>query len=255
MANGTQVGDLLFTADGGYATRMVAGEALYAGEVVYMAGTDGKVVKNPVNGTAPLGVVFEDALNNTDVWIVTSGIAKILPKASLTATRGSFCYSSATTAGRVDETTTPPNNRVGTWINTGTGNGVATKAILQCFGQSSNLATFTWSASEQVWPFEKTVGGDVIYCKELDLGALPNATTTTVAHGISSFDAEKLFKVEGIAGDNTYGGPHNLGFQLGWTTTVAASAVQIQFYDSDVLVITGQDLSSCNGKLRIWYWK
>lgn len=254
MANGTQIGDLLFTADGGYATRMVAGEALSAGEVVYMGAADGKVIKNPINGTAPLGVVFEDAVNNADVWVVTSGIAKILPEAGFTATRGYFCYSSDATAGRVDQSSTPPNNRVGTWIANGTGNGVMTKAVLQCFGQPSSLSTFTWSTSEQVWPFEKTVNGDTLYCKQINMGTF-NPSSLSQPHGISSYDVEKMYKIEGWAGNNNYLGTMQVGFQLSWATTVAASAIQLQVLDADVTLQTGQDLTGTDAYVRLWYWK
>jgi hypothetical protein len=51
------------------------------------------------------------------------------------------------------------------------------------------VSTFQWSTSEQVWPFEKASGGATLYCKEVNFGTLPNATTKNVAHGISNFNA------------------------------------------------------------------
>jgi hypothetical protein len=53
---------------------------------------------------------------------------------------------------------------------------------------NSGGGVFEWSTTEQVWPFEKDINGNTLYCKEVDLGALPNSGTKNVAHGITGLD-------------------------------------------------------------------
>lgn len=125
------------TLEGGYAIKLIAGEALYKGEIVYMdiSGVDLKVKKNPIDGDMPIGVVHADAANDAAVWIIVSGVAEVLPDSSVTATRGYVIYSSSTTAGRVEQAATVPAvtqhfREVGHFIATGSGNGALTKAII-----------------------------------------------------------------------------------------------------------------------------
>lgn len=125
-----------FTRWGGVMIQVVAGEALAEGEVVYIkiiSGTDGRVWKNPVSGDMPIGVVYADALVNANVWVVVDGIAYVLPEAAVTAARGNYIYASAATAGRVAQSATVPattNTAVGHFLDTGSGAGVKTRAVL-----------------------------------------------------------------------------------------------------------------------------
>ena len=121
------------TPEGGIASLVVAGEALNAGEVIYIAsagGADGKVYKNPIDGTKPCGIVYEDVDVNGDVWIVVSGVCDVLPESGVTATRGYLLYSSNAEAGRADQSATVVDKGIGLWLDTGTGAGVATRAIV-----------------------------------------------------------------------------------------------------------------------------
>jgi hypothetical protein len=126
------------TPEGGFAVKVVAGEAVALGEVVYSkvsGGADGKVWLNPIDGDMPIGVVYAAAAADADLWVVTSGIASVLPNAADTATRGYVIVSSSTTAGRVDQSATVPSaathfREVGHWIDTGSGAGAATRAIV-----------------------------------------------------------------------------------------------------------------------------
>lgn len=136
---GTKAG---ITAEGGFFVKMTAGEALYRGEVVASiqgaGGADGKVWKCPTSGNEndmPLGVVYADASANAEVWIVTSGIAYVLPTSGVTATRGYVITASTTTAGRVDQAAKVPKaathfKECGHFIDTGSGNGALTRAIV-----------------------------------------------------------------------------------------------------------------------------
>lgn len=129
-----------FTADGGFAVKLTAGENLNAGEVVSLiqGGTNGTVLKTPISGNEndmPMGVVYASALLNAEVIVVVSGIAKVLPTAGVTAARGYILIASTTTAGRADQAATAPAaathfKEIGHWIDTGSGNGVMTRAII-----------------------------------------------------------------------------------------------------------------------------
>lgn len=129
---------IMLTPYGGYAIKAVAGENLYEGEVVYVkitSGADGKVWKAPIDSDMPVGVVYADASANADVYLVVFGIGYVLPTAGVTAARGNVIYVSASTAGRVDQAATLPavanhNREVGHFLDTGTGNGVKTRAII-----------------------------------------------------------------------------------------------------------------------------
>lgn len=135
MPAGTQIGECLLTKDGGYATRFIAEEALSAGEVVMTGTVNGKVKKNAIDNDTPIGVVYESAAQDTDVWIVHAGVGYILPNAADTATRGYIIYSSSTTAGRASQSATLPavslhNREIGHYIETAGSAGVAAKAII-----------------------------------------------------------------------------------------------------------------------------
>ena len=128
------------TPEGGVAVKLVAGEALSAGEVVAVkvsAGADGKVWKVPTTGdelAMPIGVVYASASSDADVWIVTAGVVSVLPESGITATRGYQLFTSDAEAGRVEQTLTPTTpthwQEVGHWLDTGSGNGAATRAVI-----------------------------------------------------------------------------------------------------------------------------
>lgn len=120
-AAGTQINNIVATKDGGIAIHYIAEEALNAGEVVMTGTVAGKVKKNGVDGDMPIGVVYESASQNADVWIVQSGIGYVLPNAADTPTIAYVIYSSSTTAGRVSQSATLPavashNREVGHWL-------------------------------------------------------------------------------------------------------------------------------------------
>lgn len=128
-----------WTPDGGLAIMLVAGEDLARGEAVQITqgagGADGKVFKNAVDGDMPIGVVYADASANDDVAVVVSGIAYVLPNSGDTAVRGYIIYSSGSAAGRVAQATSIPavaahNREIGHLLESGSGAGVAVRAVL-----------------------------------------------------------------------------------------------------------------------------
>lgn len=126
------------TEEGGLAVKVVAGENLVRGEVVYVkstSGADGKVWKNPIDGDMPVGIVYANADADAEVIIITNGIAYVLPNAADTAVRGNVIFSSSTTAGRVDQAASTPAatqhfRECGHWLDTGSGAGTITRAIV-----------------------------------------------------------------------------------------------------------------------------
>jgi len=125
----------MLTAEGGFAVKLVAQEALTAGEVVQAGTADGKVVKNAVNSDMPLGVVYATAAQDADVWVVVAGLASVLPEAANTLAQGDIIYSSNATAGRVDNANSLPsvemhNREIGHCVVDGTGAGAAALCVI-----------------------------------------------------------------------------------------------------------------------------
>jgi hypothetical protein len=52
----------------------------------------------------------------------------------------------------------------------------------------AGVSSFTWSTSEQVWPFEKAADGSTLYCKEIDCGYLGNSGWKSTAHNLGAFE-------------------------------------------------------------------
>lgn len=126
------------TPDGGLAVKLVAGEALTRGEIVYVkiaSGADGKVWKTVYTDNdaiqMPIGFVYASASADAAVWIVTSGIAYALPESGITATRGNVAYVSNAESGRVEQSASTPTTdhwkECGHWLDTGSGNGALTR--------------------------------------------------------------------------------------------------------------------------------
>jgi hypothetical protein len=126
---------LFATPEGGLAVKLVAQEALSAGEVVQAGTTDGKVVKNAINSDMPIGVVYADAAQDADVWVVVAGLCNVLPEAANTLAQGHIIYSSNATAGRVDSAASIPaveshNREIGHCVADGTGAGAAALCVV-----------------------------------------------------------------------------------------------------------------------------
>lgn len=112
-----------------------AGENLSQGETVYVSQSDGKIYKNPIDGTTPLGVIFANVTSGDDAIIVSSGIAYVLPDAADSITRGYIIYSSSSTAGRVDSSTNwagvTANTFIGYALESSSGAGVLTRCVIK----------------------------------------------------------------------------------------------------------------------------
>jgi len=83
---------------------------------------------------------------------------------------------------------------------------------------------FQWSSSEQVWPFEKDDSGNILYCKQIDCGTLPNSGNSNTSHNIPSLNTLKVHKVEGLVFGPTstdYALPLNMTRSDGYNYTVS----------------------------------
>ena len=104
--------------------------------------------------------------------------------------------------------------------------------------------TTKYSTSEkdsgQVW-----TDGSTIYQKTIELGALPNATSTTDAHSISNLD--RIIKIEGMADDGTD--------QIPLPYYHATDGVEVSVDDTNITLVTEDDKSGFTGHITIYYLK
>ena len=69
----------------------------------------------------------------------------------------------------------------------------------------AGVSNFQWSTSEQVYPFETASDGSTLYCKEVDLGLMPNDGAKNVAHNILDLTVAKLYSYQGFITHPTSG--------------------------------------------------
>ena len=97
----------------------------------------------------------------------------------------------------------------------------------------------------------KWVDNKTIYRKTINFGALPNATTKNVAHGVSGLS--QLVKIDAIMNrPGTNGGFYPLPFV---SKSVANDQVEISVNGTNVSIATNIDWSSCTAYVTIWYTK
>lgn len=111
----------------------------------------------------------------------------------------------------------------------------------------SSVSSFTWSTSEQVYPFEKDVNGNTLYCKEVDFGALPNNGLKSVAHGVGSFSSDNLFKA--------YGTSSLSGGTQGEPIPQSYNSVDLYIDTTNINCRTQSDRTSFTAKIRLIYKK
>lgn len=128
--------DTVRTEYGAIASRFTAGEALSAGELAAQStaeSADRTAVKCAAGADNPLGVVWHDAAQGADVWIIPPGfLAKVKFETDLAPERGFHVYSSASEAGRAGGQSSINTNRhwgeIGHCLET-----VAANALALCF--------------------------------------------------------------------------------------------------------------------------
>lgn len=104
----------------------------------------------------------------------------------------------------------------------------------------------TFSTSEaltgDVW-----IDGKPIYVKTISIGAMPNTTTKSVAHGVTTI--ESIVTMYGAATTGTTNVP------LPYAVTTANQAMQINRAGANIDVTTGLDRSGWTGYVTIEYTK
>jgi hypothetical protein len=83
-------GKSMMTPEGGFAVKLInkSGNTVKKGSVVSISTTDAGAFILPSLNTKPVGIVYEDILNNNEGYIVVSGIAQVLIKNNLSVISG-----------------------------------------------------------------------------------------------------------------------------------------------------------------------
>lgn len=88
-------------------------------------------------------------------------------------------------------------------------------------------------STDEINTKQRWIDGKPIYRKVVDLGTLPNNTTATVAHGISSFDTMLPFRGRAYNGSRTINLPH--------ADTTAVGIVEIWVDATNINIDINQD--------------
>jgi hypothetical protein len=112
---------------------------------------------------------------------------------------------------------------------------------------SGGPAAFTWSTSEQVWPYEKAVDGSTLYCRQVSIPTLPNYGTVTVT--VTGVVPTKIFHIiafkrRKVSAYDTYIIPEGTAVQ------------QIGIQSTDTLsAYSSTDATGWEGIVKLIYWK
>lgn len=113
-----------------------------------------------------------------------------------------------------------------------------------------------WFAVQDVWPSTeiwsgKYRDGSKVYYKTVDLGELPNATSKSVAHGITGIDLtyKKSPHVKGVASNGS-----TAAFNIP-TLRLAADIYEVRVNSTNVVVQTAHDATNFDGFVRLEYCK
>lgn len=90
--------------------------------------------------------------------------------------------------------------------------------------------------------------GELIYCKTIDLGALPNATTKDVAHGIGGYT--RIVALSGVARSGT------INYPLNYAAPLASQSIGVYVLNSvSVRITTRINYSAYSGEVTLQYTK
>ena len=106
----------------------------------------------------------------------------------------------------------------------------------------TKTSAFTWTSSEQVWPFEKDIGGGNIYAKAFAVANYPNATSATIAHGITG-----LLKTIMLKPVLTNGSAHYIA------GTSAIGPIYADIQTTNVRIVTTANYSTFSGTIYMLY--
>ena len=96
----------------------------------------------------------------------------------------------------------------------------------------------------------KWIDGTAIYKKTINFGALPNATSKSVAHGISNLGI--LIKFEGVASNSS---GRRLPLPILYEPSSAAFNTQLDCNNTSITIVTAQNQSEYSACITIYYTK
>lgn len=131
---------VVVTPEGGIGIRVLAGEDMARGDIVYVrtaGGADGQYWRTPTSQFNPTGTVWDVSVTAGSYFtMIISGVGYVRPESGITATRGYVAFISSSEVGRVEQSAAAPASttdhfrEVGHFTEDGSGAGVATKAVI-----------------------------------------------------------------------------------------------------------------------------
>ena len=143
---------------------------------------------------------------------------------------------------------TPPIVNNGALTIKQNGKTLGTFTANQSTDTTINLENSSYSTSE-VKTNATWIDGKPIYKKTIDIGTLPNATTKTVAHGISNLGL--VIKAEGFSSESS---GVRITFPFSSVVSVA-DQVAMRFEATNIVITTGLNRSNFSGYVTLWYTK
>ena len=130
-----------------------------------------------------------------------------------------------------------------TSVDPGEGVSLAANHFIAVYGNDQDSYSTNEMETNAKW-----IDGKTIYKKTINFGALPDATTKSVAHGISNIGY--IVKLEGITFNSTRWLPLSLASPATVSTNIMLSADS-----TNVTIITGIDRTSDSAYVTLYYTK
>lgn len=215
--------------------------AYNAGSIVYCRASSNS---NPATGTQGRKA-FMAYVNNatTPTEVEFQYVRSVSSKTDSQQSDQVFIYKLTSASGGTWTVTT---RNMATKIVAGTG--MASSFTTGANGTITLNAEPNYSTSE-VDTKVKWIDGKTIYRKTINIGALPNATSKTVAHGITNLGL--VIKAEGFASESS-----SVRITFPFTSAAAVGdQVAMRFEATNIVIITGVDRSSFSGYVTLYYTK
>ena len=168
-------------------------------------------------------------VNNGTLTITQNGTTL----ASFTA-NSSTSKTAAITSPVITMTTTDP----------GEGSNLAANNFVGVYGDEPMILDY---ATTEVDTGAKWIDGSAIFKKTVNIGNLPNNTTSTVAHNITNFGT--LVRLESAFTDGTNSAP------IPYCAPTTSKAVQAYVDATNITIGTGEDRSTYSGYVTLYYTK
>lgn len=129
----------------------------------------------------------------------------------------------------------------------GAGSALAENNFIGVYGEDPIILDYSTS---EINTGAKWIDGSAIYKKTVSVGALPNATTKNVAHGISNLS--RLIKIEGYA----YRSSDVTTFPIPSVSNTAVNSIVVTVNDTNIVIGTGIDRSNiAEAYVTLYYTK